>query len=84
MLDLAVGKFYFCSYPDRPSTIESNLICTIKALNDTRTSRRVLKPSNLMSALAASNNNNRRLMCYDQQVRVISVFFCFLLAISLS
>ncbi|KAJ3194587.1 Nucleoporin nup84 [Irineochytrium annulatum] len=37
------------------------------ALNDLQRARKVLRPSNLMSALAAAKPGNRRMMCYEQQ-----------------
>ncbi|KAJ3408497.1 hypothetical protein HDV05_004956 [Chytridiales sp. JEL 0842] len=50
-----------------PLLVTEAMLDLAVALNDTQSFRRVLRPSHLMSALAASNNNNRRLMCYDQQ-----------------
>ncbi|KAI8849528.1 hypothetical protein BC829DRAFT_432521 [Chytridium lagenaria] len=37
------------------------------ALNDTRRTKRAVKPHNLVAALAAAKPGNRRLMCYEQQ-----------------
>ncbi|TPX70858.1 hypothetical protein SpCBS45565_g01454 [Spizellomyces sp. 'palustris'] len=37
------------------------------SLNELETSRKVLRPTSLMTALAITNKSNRRLLCYEQQ-----------------
>ncbi|KAJ3195939.1 hypothetical protein HDU67_004176, partial [Dinochytrium kinnereticum] len=37
------------------------------ALNDPRRTKRSLRPTHIVAAIAASKPGNRRLMCYDQQ-----------------
>ncbi|KAJ3312293.1 hypothetical protein HDU76_002905 [Blyttiomyces sp. JEL0837] len=70
----SVRRFSFLVVPDPPDGKEKPPLLVTEAmldlsaaLNDLHPTRRILRPSNLMSALAASNNSNRRLMCYDQQ-----------------
>ncbi|KAJ3099574.1 hypothetical protein HDU96_010674 [Phlyctochytrium bullatum] len=50
-----------------PLRVTEAMLDLCVALNDTRRTRRTLKPHGLIAALAAAKPGNRRLMCYEQQ-----------------
>ncbi|KAJ3269295.1 hypothetical protein HK104_005151, partial [Borealophlyctis nickersoniae] len=51
----------------KPLPVTEAMLDLTTALNQTSTSRKVIRPHSLMSALASADNKNRRLLCYDQQ-----------------
>ncbi|KNC98267.1 uncharacterized protein SPPG_06665 [Spizellomyces punctatus DAOM BR117] len=52
---------------DKALPVTEALLGLTDSLNELETSRKVLRPTSLMSALAVTNKSNRRLLCYEQQ-----------------
>ncbi|KAI9354791.1 hypothetical protein DFJ73DRAFT_623902 [Zopfochytrium polystomum] len=67
-------QYYSADVPDpadgsekKPLLVTEALLDLVVALNSMDRTRRVLKPSEFIAALAATSKGNRRLMCYEQQ-----------------